>query len=53
MEEDKQHGMQAAMDRPMHTMSNPSAHDTPQEHVVMPVSGEMTAPFILLVQGRV
>jgi hypothetical protein len=52
MEEDKQHGMHRTIHRGLHTMSNPSAHDTPQEHV-MPASGEMTAPFILLVQGRV
>jgi hypothetical protein len=52
MEEDQQHDMHAAMDHLIHTMSNPSAHNTHQEHV-MPASGEMTAPFILLVQGRV
>ena len=52
MEEDQQQDLHAAVDHPMHTMSNHCAHDAPKEHV-MPASGEMTAPFILLVQGRV
>ena len=34
------HAAHAAVDHSMHPMSNPSAHDTHQDHV-MPASGEM------------